>query len=115
MSRSCADLRLTRRALCVGLALAADIVIAAASSDRMAQAVARTISDELRKRGRQPLSTDGMEQGNWVILDYGAVVVHIFKETARAYYDLDGFWSDAPRVDVDEDRGLATLEHLAVS
>ena len=122
LAQICAAIALDKKAEDVVILQVADLtsyadffVIAAASSDRMAQAVARTISDELRKRGRQPLSTDGMEQGNWVILDYGAVVVHIFKETARAYYDLDGFWSDAPRVDVDEDRGLAALEHLAVS
>ena len=74
--------------------------------------MARTISDELKKIGRQPLSTDGMDQGNWVVLDYGSVVVHVFMNSARAYYDLDGFWSDAPQIDVDEGRGKAALGHL---
>ena len=119
LAQICAALALDKKADDVVILEVADLtsyadyfVIAGASSERLAQAVARTISDELRKRGRQPLSTDGMEQGNWVILDYGAVVVHVFMATARAYYDLDGFWSDAPRVDVDEGRGIAALEHM---
>ena len=87
-------------------------VIAAAGSERQSQAVARNVSDELRRRGKLPLSTDGLEQGNWVIVDYGSVVVHVFMNSARAYYDLDGFWVDAPRIDVDEPRGKQALKHM---
>jgi len=119
LAQICAHIALDKKAEDVVILKVADLtsyadyfVIAAATSDRQAQAVARAISDELRTRGRQPLSTDGMEQGNWVVLDYGSVVVHIFMQTARAYYDLDGFWSDAPRVDVDEDRGQGALQVL---
>jgi ribosome-associated protein len=119
LAQICAHIALDKKAEDVVILKVADLtsyadyfVIAAATSDRQAQAVARAISDELRTRGRQPLSTDGMEQGNWVVLDYGSVVVHIFMQTARAYYDLDGFWSDAPRVDVDEDRGQDALQAL---
>jgi ribosome silencing factor RsfS/YbeB/iojap len=119
LAQICAHIALDKKAENVVILKVADLtsyadffVIAAATSDRQAQAVARAISDELRMRGRQPLSTDGMEQGNWVVIDYGSVVVHIFTQTARAYYDLDGFWSDAPRVDVDEDRGQGALQAL---
>jgi len=119
LAQICAHIALDKKAEDVVILKVADLtsyadffVIAAATSDRQAQAVARAISDELRTRGRQPLSTDGMEQGNWVVLDYGSVVVHIFMQTARAYYDLDGFWSDAPRVDVDEERGQGALRAL---
>jgi ribosome silencing factor RsfS/YbeB/iojap len=119
LAQICAHIALDKKAEDVVILKVADLtsyadffVIAAATSDRQAQAVARAITEELRARGRQPLSTDGMEQGNWVVLDYGSVVVHIFMQTARAYYDLDGFWSDAPRVDVDEDRGQGALQAL---
>ena len=119
LAQICAHIALDKKAEDVVILKVADLtsyadyfVIAAATSDRQAQAVSRAISDELRTRGRQPLSTDGMEQGNWVVLDYGSVVVHIFMQTARAYYDLDGFWSDAPRVEVDEDRGQGALKAL---
>ena len=119
LAQVCAALALDKKADNVVILQVAELtsyadyfVIAAASSERQAQSVARTIADELRRHGKQPLSTDGLEQGNWVIIDYGAVVVHVFMESARAYYDLDGFWVDAPRVEVDEDRGQAALEHM---
>ena len=120
LAQICAALALEKKAEDVVILQVAELtsyadyfVIAAATSDRQAQGVARTISDELRKNGRQPLSTDGMDQGNWVVLDYGSVVVHVFMNSARAYYDLDGFWSDAPKVAVDEGRGQGALAHLA--
>jgi len=119
LAHTCAALALEKKADDVVILQVAELtsyadyfVIAAAASERQAQAIARNISDELRRRGKHPLSTDGLEQGNWVIVDYGAVVVHVFMESARAYYDLDGFWVDAPRVDVDEARGAGNLEHL---
>ena len=87
-------------------------VIAAAPSERQVQAIARAIADELKQRGRISMSTDGMDQGNWVIVDYGSVVVHVFLQSARRYYDLDGFWVDAPRVAVDEGRGQGALQAL---
>jgi ribosome silencing factor RsfS/YbeB/iojap len=119
LAQVCAALALEKKADDVVILQVAELtsyadqfVIAAAASERQAQAVARNIVDELRRRGKQPLSTDGLEQGNWVIVDYGPVVVHIFMQSARAYYDLDGFWIDAPRIAVDESRGKAALEHL---
>ena len=119
LAQTCAALALEKKADDVVILQVAELtsyadyfVIAAAASERQAQAIARNISDELRRRGKHPLSTDGLEQGNWVIVDYGSVVVHVFMESARAYYDLDGFWIDAPRVDVDEGRGAGHLEHL---
>jgi len=119
LAQTCAALALEKKADDVVILQVAELtsyadyfVIAAAASERQAQAIARNISDELRRRGKHPLSTDGLEQGNWVIVDYGSVVVHVFMESARAYYDLDGFWVDAPRVDVDEVRGKGHLDHL---
>jgi ribosome-associated protein len=89
-------------------------VVASSPSERQTQAIARQVADELKKKmGKRPMNIDGMQQGNWVIVDYGAVVVHIFQDHARQYYDLDGFWRDAPRLDVDEARGLACLKHHA--
>lgn len=87
-------------------------VLASAPSERQVQAIARHVAEELKKCGRAPLGTEGLEQGHWVLVDYGAVVLHVFLGNARHYYDLEGFWSDAPRVDVDEERGLRVLTAL---
>jgi ribosome silencing factor RsfS/YbeB/iojap len=85
-------------------------VIVSAPSERQVQAIAKNVADDLQAAfGRQPMAVDGREQGNWVVVDYGSVVVHCFLEQARAYYDLDGFWHEAPKVEFDEDRGLAAL------
>lgn len=57
--------------------------------------MARSLKDAF---GEQPMAREG--QGVWVLIDYGDVVVHVFHEDARAYYDLDKLWADAPRVRV---------------
>jgi ribosome-associated protein len=88
------------------------LVLCSAASERQAQAVARHIIDELRLAGLRPLGQEGMDQGHWVLLDYGEVVVHIFFEGARSYYDLDGFWVDAPSETIDEAASLALLKEV---
>jgi ribosome-associated protein len=87
-------------------------VIAHAPSERQVQAISGNVEQELKDCfGRAPMNVDGRDQGNWIVVDYGSVVVHVFLQQARAYYDLDGFWQEAPRVDVDEERGLGALAH----
>lgn len=71
-------------------------VICEASSERQTQAIAHNIRDELSKLGKKPLSIEGMEQGNWILCDYGDVVIHIFLDTIRFHYNLEGFWHQAP-------------------
>lgn len=87
-------------------------VIASAPSERQVSAIAGHIDDTLRKAGARPLGSEGRETGSWVLLDYGDFVVHLFLDTARSYYDLDGFWADAPRETVDEDGGLALVKEI---
>lgn len=88
------------------------LVLCSAASERQVQAVARHIIDELRLAGLRPLGQEGMDQGHWVLLDYGEVVVHIFFEGARSYYDLDGFWAEVPSETVDEAASLALLKEV---
>lgn len=85
-------------------------VLASAPSERQVQAIARHVAEEMKKVGKGPFGSEGLEQGHWVLVDYGAVVLHVFLGSARQYYDLEGFWSDAPRVDVDEARGTRILD-----
>ena len=48
-----------------------------------------------------PISTEGFDSARWVLLDFGDVVVHVFDEPMRGFYDLDGLWGDAPRLEME--------------
>ncbi len=82
-------------------------VVVSAPSERQVSAIAGAIEDGMRECGVRPLGVEGKESGAWVLLDYGEVVVHLYLDEARQYYDLEGLWADAPRVDVVEDDGVA--------
>ena len=63
----------------------------------------RTIVDEVERQvklasGRSPVRVEGKDDADWVLMDYGDFLVHVFMVEARAYYDLEHLWSDAPRV-----------------
>lgn len=75
--------------------------ICSGRSNRHVSAIAEYIRLELKKSGIHPLSVEGRDIGHWVILDYGYVVIHVFYEPIRSIYDLEGFWADAPRLDID--------------
>jgi ribosome-associated protein len=69
-------------------------------SDRQVQAIAQAIEEALKKKGIRPLGQEGMREGKWILMDYVDVVVHIFLEPVRRFYDLEGLWIDAPRIDL---------------
>ena len=80
------------------------IVLASGSSDRQVQAAAESVHLGLKKEyGTMPLGIEGQNEGRWVLIDYGDVMVHVFHEPVRDFYDLDGLWSDAREVSVPED------------
>src|SRR5580704_12628739 len=70
-------------------------------SDRQADAIADAVEFGLKAEGLRPLSAEAARSGAWALLDYGDFVVHVFAGDARAHYDLEGLWSDAPRVPID--------------
>ena len=74
-------------------------VIASANSRRQAYAIASEIDQEQKKLGEAKLGMEGAEEGRWILVDYGDVVVHIFSEDARGYYSLEEIWGDALRVE----------------
>jgi ribosome-associated protein len=74
-------------------------LICSGRSDRQVQAIARSIDENLKKKGIYSLGVEGFEKGKWILMDYGDVVVHVFLEPVRKFYDLEGLWLDAPRVD----------------
>jgi ribosome-associated protein len=75
-------------------------VICSGTSDRQVQAIADSIDTTLSKAGHELLSIEGLSEGRWVLMDYGDVVVHIFLDALRDYYDLDALWADAPKVKI---------------
>ena len=86
-------------------------VIATAANNRQVDA----IIDEVRKDVREqcdlsPISSEGMGQGTWALLDYGGVVVHVFQPEARSYYRLEELWNDTPVVDLKE-AGITDAEY----
>lgn len=75
------------------------IVLASGASERQVRATAQFAVDECKEAGLRPLGVEGMSGSRWVLVDYGDVVLHIFLEELRSYYDMDGLWADAPRID----------------
>ncbi len=77
------------------------VVLMSGRSDRQVSALARSIEEELlRKEKLRCAGVEGLGQGAWVLMDFSDVIVHIFHEDMRGYYDLESLWSDAVRVEV---------------
>lgn len=75
------------------------LVIGTGRSDRQVQSVADAVHLGLKKEHHTlPLGVEGMKEGRWVLIDYGDVMVHIFQESVRHFYDLDGLWTEAAEV-----------------
>ncbi len=79
-------------------------VICGARSDRHARAIYDQIWDAMNVRGLKPLSSEGVDAAQWVLVDYGSVVVHIFYEPVREFYALERLWADAPRLELPSPR-----------
>jgi len=76
------------------------VVVMSGRSDRQVAAIARGIEEDLKhKYGSRCSGVEGLPQGNWVLLDFGDVVAHIFHQDTRGYYDLEALWLDADRVE----------------
>jgi ribosome-associated protein len=73
-------------------------VICHGANLRQVQAIADEIEVQLKQRGEYPSSIEGYTNGEWVLIDCGDFVVHVFSEKARAYYDLERLWRDASRL-----------------
>lgn len=79
-------------------------LIASGNSSRQVQAISRHLGRRMRDEGFKPYGVEGEQDGHWVLMDYGDVVVHIFYEPIREFYDLEGLWVEAPRVELNEDK-----------
>jgi len=74
-------------------------VIAHGTSSRQNAAIAEAVVAALKPAGLRPLSVEGRDSADWVLVDYGSIVVHVFSRAAREHYALEKLWGDAPRLD----------------
>ncbi len=77
-------------------------IICSGRSDRQVQSIAQGIEEDLGKEGITPFSVEGQSRGHWVLMDFSDVIVHVFYQPVREFYDLEGLWSHAPRVNLPE-------------
>ena len=75
-------------------------IVASGRSDRQVQGITNRVIEELAKVGVRPLSVEGYEDGQWVLIDCGDVVAHVFYEPVRSEYDLESLWMRARKLDL---------------
>jgi len=73
-------------------------IICSGRSSRQVSAIAEHIEVELKRQKIRPLSVEGKKEGQWALLDYGHVVIHVFHEPVREIFDLEGLWIEAERL-----------------
>lgn len=73
-------------------------LICSGTSERQVQAIADAVQEKLREQRVRPLHVEGYNRGQWVLIDYGDLVVHVFQEEPRRFYALERLWGDAPEV-----------------
>ncbi|MGM0451577.1 MAG: ribosome silencing factor [Thermodesulfobacteriota bacterium] len=85
-----------------GVTDVADVfMVCSGRSNRQVTAIAEFIEKELKKSGIKPLSAEGIKEGHWALLDYGHVVIHVFYDPVRRFYDIESLWADAGRIAVE--------------
>ncbi len=77
-------------------------IIAGAANERQVKALAENIEETLAKEGCFPKSTEGYTSANWILMDYQDVIIHIFNQEQRLFYDLERIWTDGRIVEISE-------------
>ena len=75
-------------------------IILTGRSDRQVRSIAESIVKALKEQGDAPLGVEGLDDGNWVLIDCNDAIVHVFDPETREQYDLERLWRDAPRLDL---------------
>ncbi|MCB1022108.1 MAG: ribosome silencing factor [Bryobacterales bacterium] len=78
-------------------------VICTGTNTRQTQAIADAVQEQMRAAGWRPMGVEGEQRGEWVLVDYGDLLIHVFTPDKRAFYDLERLWSKAPRVPIPEE------------
>jgi ribosome-associated protein len=80
--------------------VAEHFLICSGSSDRQVRAIADAIAEELAQHGEKPRAMEGYQKGTWVLIDCADLIVHVFDDDTRRFYDLERLWYRAPHVEV---------------
>ena len=76
-------------------------VLVSADNERLVSAIVDEVEDDLRDAGVKPIRREGVREGRWALLDYGMLVVHVFRDEERDFYGLDRLWKDCPVVEIE--------------
>ena len=106
LARRCAGYALDKKAVHVKLLYVGEtssltdyILIASGGSDRQVQAIAEAVRLGMKDEYNElAIAVEGMTEGRWVLLDFGDIMVHVFQQAVREFYDLEGLWVDAPEM-----------------
>jgi ribosome-associated protein len=90
-------------------ALSDIFVLLSGRSERNTQAIADGVEEALNARGHRTIRREGRGEGRWILLDFGDVIVHVFHQEDRAYYDLERLWKDCPAVPIRSANASPTL------
>ncbi|MCP3871760.1 MAG: ribosome silencing factor [Desulfobacteraceae bacterium] len=78
------------------------LIIIEGNSNRQVTSIAQHLIKSLKNKKIKAIGAEGIKEGEWALLDYGDVIIHIFESQAKSFYDLDGFWADAQPIDLSE-------------
>jgi ribosome-associated protein len=88
-------------------------LICSGGSERQVRAIADAIDEQLEPSGIASLGVEGYQEGHWILMDYGDVIVHVFSEDTREYYDLERLWANAPKIDLTREIASVAPHHDA--
>jgi ribosome-associated protein len=82
--------------------LADYFIIANGTNENQVKALVDNVQEELHKAGYEPKQIEGYRTGNWILLDYGDIIVHVFSKEDRLFYDLERIWRDGKNIEIDK-------------
>jgi ribosome-associated protein len=88
-------------------------LICSGGSERQVQAIADAIDEQLTQSGIEALGVEGYREGRWILMDYGDVIVHVFSQETREFYDLERLWANAAKIEVTRDIASVAPHHGA--
>ena len=83
-------------------------ILCSGTSHRHVTALAQHVEEALAQAGVKPLGVEGLEEGQWVLMDYNTLVIHIFMQERREFYNLEDLWSEVPKTQIDADSNPQT-------